>query len=100
MPDKKKTNNPESSPPEPEAISPDIPNFNELSENLIKIAAKSQKLLSNFLAQQSADHPDQDMDPLNIGSAFLEFTNRMMADPSKLVEHQMSLVEDGSLSSG
>jgi polyhydroxyalkanoate synthase len=69
----------------------DLPNFNELSENLIKIASKSQKLITEFMAQQTAENKDQDLDPLNIGNAFLDFTNRMMADPSKLVEHQMSL---------
>jgi polyhydroxyalkanoate synthase len=76
--------------PENDKTAPERPEANELSENLIKIAARSHKLITDFLAQQP-DPETAELDPLNIGSAFLEFTNRMMADPSKLVEHQMSL---------
>jgi polyhydroxyalkanoate synthase len=34
------------------------------------------------------------LDPLNIGSAFLEMTARMMANPAKLVQAQMSFWQD------
>lgn len=76
---------------EDDNIAQDRSDPNELSENLIRIAARSHKLITDFLAQQGSDTEARELDPLNIGSAFLEFTNRMMSDPSKLVEHQMSL---------
>ena len=33
-------------------------------------------------------------DPLNIGSAFLEMTARLMTDPAKLLQAQISLWQD------
>lgn len=63
----------------------------DLSENLIKIASRSHKMITEFLEHHSDSMEPGNFDPLNIGGAFLEFTNRMMADPTKLVEHQMSL---------
>ncbi len=74
-----------------EQVSPDI---DEFSENLAKIAAQSQKLITDFLEQQKDGMETNQIDPLNMGSAFLDFTNRLMADPSRLVEHQMSLWQD------
>lgn len=67
------------------------PDTAELSENLIKIASRSHKMITEFLEQHSDSMKTGNFDPLNIGGAFLEFTNRMMADPTRLVEHQMSL---------
>ena len=35
-----------------------------------------------------------DPDPLNVGRAFYEMTTRLMADPQKLIQAQMSLWQD------
>lgn len=66
------------------------PDLNELSQNLVKIAGQSQKLVSDFLANQELDQ-SQDVDPLNIGGAFLEMTQQMMADPAKVMQAQVDL---------
>jgi polyhydroxyalkanoate synthase len=66
----------------------------EFSQNMLKIAAKSQKLVTDFLERQAAAGSGGPTDPLNIGSAFLEMTNKLMQDPTKLVEAQMSLWQD------
>lgn len=66
------------------------PDLNELSQNLVKIAGQSQKLVSDFLANQDMDQ-SQDADPLNIGGAFLEMTQQMMADPGKVMQAQVDL---------
>lgn len=65
---------------------------NEMSEAFANIAEQSQRLVNNFVAQQSQQGNQFGMaDPSNIGNAFLELTARMMADPSKMVEAQMAL---------
>src|SRR3546814_2243822 len=59
------------------------------------IAERSQKLVADFLARQKeAGGNANSLDPLNIGAAFMEMTQRMMADPAKLVQAQMILWQD------
>ncbi|MBT3533781.1 MAG: class I poly(R)-hydroxyalkanoic acid synthase [Rhodospirillaceae bacterium] len=66
----------------------------EFSENMIKVAEQSQRLVNDFLQQQAKDGGQIDTDPMNIGSAFMELTAKMMADPAKMAEAQMALWQD------
>jgi polyhydroxyalkanoate synthase subunit PhaC len=67
----------------------------ELSTQFTEIARKSQKLVTDFLERRTADGQGIGIgDPLGIGAAFLEMTARMMADPSRLVQAQLSLWQD------
>ncbi|EWY38721.1 poly(3-hydroxyalkanoate) synthetase [Skermanella stibiiresistens SB22] len=83
------------------ARGPDVkfPDPVELSRAMARIAEHSQHLVSEFLARQAA-RPSHDgvapgaADPLNIGHAFIEMTTRMMSDPVKLMQAQMSLWND------
>ena len=63
-------------------------------EAMADIAARSQKLVADFLARQAQNGTMTSVDPLNIGEAFLETMSRMMADPGRLVEAQFSLWQD------
>ncbi len=64
----------------------------ELSKAMTNIAERGQRIVTEFLARQTADGGFGSMaDPLNIGDAFLQMTAKMMADPAKLVEAQMDL---------
>lgn len=67
-----------------------VPDPAALSANMMKVAAQSQKLVSEFLAAQQ-DRASSEPDPLNIGSAFMELFARMMAEPGKVVEAQLDL---------
>ena len=67
-----------------------IPDTAELTTTLGKIAEQSQRLVTDFVARQS-DQIDSDADPLNVGDAFLQMTQRMMADPARLAEAQVEL---------
>jgi polyhydroxyalkanoate synthase len=67
-----------------------LPDPSEFSKNIAKIAAQSQRLVSEFLKRQAAESGGT-TDPLNIGSAFQEMTAKIMADPSKLVNAQLDL---------
>ena len=81
----------------PEQQPPDIklPDPVEISKSMALIAERSQKLVADFLARQDPQGGGPSaMDPLNIGAAFMEMTHRMMADPAKLVQAQMTLWQD------
>ncbi|MGD1878218.1 MAG: PHA/PHB synthase family protein [Kiloniellaceae bacterium] len=78
---------------------PDIklPDPVEISKSMASIAERSQKLVAEFLTRQQSDGAGSgpgSMDPLNIGAAFMEMPHRMMADPAKLVQAQMTLWQD------
>ncbi|WP_019644633.1 PHA/PHB synthase family protein [Novispirillum itersonii] len=75
---------------------PDIkmPDPAEVSAAMTNIAERSQRLINDFIARQSAQPETPTFDPLNIAGAFLEMTTRLMSDPAKLVEAQVSLWQD------
>ncbi|MFT5487109.1 MAG: polyhydroxyalkanoate synthase [Paracoccaceae bacterium] len=75
-----------------------IPDAGELTAALGKIAEQSQRMVTDFMARQTAQMDqagqagtDNNADPLNIGDAFLQMTQRMMADPGRLAEAQVGL---------
>ncbi len=71
-----------------------LPDPAELSRTMASIAETSQRLVADFLARQRDGDKERDPDPLNIGQAFFEMTARLMSDPAKLVQAQMSLWQD------
>ncbi len=73
-----------------------LPDPLELSRSVTDIAERSQKLVSDWLERQAKANGGggHGLDPLNIGGAFLEMTARMMTDPARLVQAQMSLWQD------
>ena len=73
---------------------PNTPNPAEWSKTMAEIAEKSQKLVTDWLERQSGENGATKMDPLNVGSAFLEMTARMISDPAKVMQAQMNLWQD------
>jgi polyhydroxyalkanoate synthase len=83
-----------------------LPDPAELSRQMAEIARKSQRLLADFLSRQGgqagrqaggqagADEAIGLANPMAIGAAFLEMTQRMMSDPARLAEAQASLWND------
>ncbi len=80
-----------SKPPTPEVKLPDPVQW---SRTMAEIAERSRRLVLDFVARQAPDGGLNAGDPLNVGNAFLEMTQRMMAEPTKLVQAQMSLWRD------
>jgi polyhydroxyalkanoate synthase subunit PhaC len=74
---------------------PDLktPDPAEWSRSMAEIARRSQSLVLDFMSRQNHDGPVP-VDPLNVAGAFLEMTQRMMADPAKLWQAQFSLWSD------
>ena len=71
-----------------------LPDPVELSQSMTRIAEQSHRIVTEFLTRQGQDPQLGMADPLNIGSAFLEMTQRMMSDPAKLMAAQMGLWQD------
>ena len=74
-----------------------LPDPVELSQAMARIAEQSQRLVVEFMQRQKANGNGNAVgmgDPLNIGQAFFEMTARLMADPGKLVQAQLSLWQD------
>ncbi len=71
-----------------------LPDPAELSRQMAGIAEKSQRLVAEFLEKHAPKDGVGMADPMSIGAAFLEMTARMMSDPSRLVQAQLSLWHD------
>ncbi|TQV80413.1 PHA/PHB synthase family protein [Denitrobaculum tricleocarpae] len=63
----------------------------DLATTLSTIAEQSSEMVSDFLKETYGIDYASQVDPLNIGGAFLELTTRMMTNPALLVQAQMSL---------
>jgi polyhydroxyalkanoate synthase subunit PhaC len=66
----------------------------EWSKTMARIAESSQRMVSDFLNRQGSADGLGMGDPLNVGHAFLEMAARMMTDPAKIMQAQMSLWQD------
>lgn len=66
----------------------------ELSQAMANIAERAQRIVSEFVSRQAGETGPQNLDPLNIGNAFMEMTAKMMSDPVKLVEANLTLWND------
>src|SRR5262245_44179110 len=66
------------------------------SQAMSRIAEQSQRLVADFLArnQNGQGMGAAGFDPMAIGRAFMEMTSRLMSDPGKLMEAQISLWQD------
>ncbi len=71
-----------------------LPDAAESARQMAEIAQKSQQLVAEFLKRQAPEDGIGMTNPLAIGTAFLEMTARMMSDPSRLVQGQLSLWSD------
>ena len=65
----------------------------EVAQAIAKIAERSQRIVVEFLQRQGENGNSQFgmSDPMNVAGAFVEMTSQMMANPTKLMQAQMSL---------
>jgi polyhydroxyalkanoate synthase subunit PhaC len=85
--------------PRPSPVPPSkLPDPVELSRAVANIAERSHRLVADFASRQAAQSggksPMGGADPLNIAGAFFEMTAKLMVDPGKLVQAQVSLWND------
>jgi len=58
-----------------------------------RMAAQSQRIVADFIARQQKEGALEPKGPFDVGQAFLDMTQQMMADPARLVQAQMDLWE-------
>ena len=63
-----------------------------LGRSMASIAERSQRLVTDWLNRQSHEAPE--IDPFNIGNAFMEMTTQLMKDPAKMVQAQIGFWQD------
>lgn len=73
---------------------PPHPDYAEVTRTLQEITAKSQELVSDFLAQEQSAHHLPFEDASQMAQLFQQLSTRMMADPGRLVEAQMAFWTD------
>ena len=66
-----------------------------MAGTMVDVAERSQRLVLDFLSRHGPEIASpSNPDPLNIGNAFFEMTARMMSDPVRMAQAQMSLWQD------
>ena len=76
----------------PEGASPRLPDPAALTRSMVDIAERSRRIVSEWLKRQAGEAPSPD--PLNIGSAFLEMTSRLISNPARLIQAQFGFWQD------
>jgi polyhydroxyalkanoate synthase len=76
----------------PEGAAFKMPDPAVIGRSMADIAERSQRIVSEWLKRQPPS--EHAADPLNIGSAFLEMTARLMANPAKLMQAQLGFWQD------
>ena len=72
-----------------------LPDPAVVSRTMADVAERGQRLVTDFLRRQAEDGTTPPgPDPLNIGSAFLEMTARLMANPARLMQAQIGFWQD------
>src|ERR1700760_3011133 len=69
-----------------------LPDPAEIGRSMADIAERSQRIVSDWLKRQAQE--DHALDPLNIASAFLEMTARLMTNPARIVAAQIGFWHD------
>jgi len=87
------TNSPSSGTPTPHFRLPD-PTL--VARTMADVAERGQRIVADFLKRQAADGGavPSTPDPLGIGSAFMEMTARLMANPGRLMQAQIGFWQD------
>lgn len=70
-----------------------VPDPQEFARNMVKVATQSQRLVTDFLKNQSAQAKSGGgaSDPLNLGGTFLDFLSHAMRDPTVIWQAQFKL---------
>lgn len=66
----------------------------EFAKIMGDIASRSQKLVTEFMAKQTADNEIPDPDPMNVADAFMDLTTNMMSNPASAIKSSFELWQD------
>jgi polyhydroxyalkanoate synthase len=73
-----------------------LPDPNLVARTMADVAERGQRIVADFLKRQAAEGGPSAAtpDPLGIGSAFMEMTARLMANPARLMQAQIGFWQD------
>ncbi len=72
-----------------------LPDPAQLGRSMSDIAERSQRIVGDWLKRQSKEGAGTpNPDPMNVGSAFMEMTTRLMANPQRLMQAQVGFWQD------
>src|SRR3954452_4054938 len=63
-----------------------------VTRTMSEVAERGQRIIIDFLRRQAESEATPD--PLNIGSAFIDMTTRLMANPARLMQAQLGFWQD------
>ena len=66
----------------------------EQANEFARMAAQAQRIVSDFVARQQKAGLVEPQGPFDVGQAFMEMTQKMMADPARMLQAHMGLWED------
>jgi len=66
----------------------------EFARNMVQVGIQSQRLLTDFLRNQTEKFGSEPFDPLNLTGAFMDLLRGMVADPAAIMEAQFALWRD------
>ena len=72
-----------------------VPDPELVGRSMADVAQRSQRIVADWLSRQSRQAPE--LDPLNVGGAFLEMTARLMANPAAMMRAQVGFWQDAML---
>jgi polyhydroxyalkanoate synthase len=82
-----------SEPTKPDAGPLKLPDPAVIGRSMADIAERSQRIVGEWLKRQAENGPGSP-DPLNIGSAFMEMTAQLIANPTRLMKAQFGFWQD------
>lgn len=65
-----------------------------VNRTMADVAERGQRIVGDFLKRQAEGAPATGPDPLHIGSAFLDMTSRLIANPARMVQAQIGFWQD------
>jgi len=68
-----------------------LPDSEQMPKLMADLTERSQRVVQAFLDRQKDSDGFQIPDPVIIGKAFMELSNKMMADPAKIIQAQSEL---------
>jgi polyhydroxyalkanoate synthase subunit PhaC len=72
----------------------ELPDPQEVAKTYAEVAERTSHLLTDFLKRQAENGPVLPSDELGVAHAFLDMMNKLLANPYRLAQAQMSLVWD------
>jgi len=75
----------------PQAADYPLPDAGQLARNLVEVGKRAQQLVVDYLSRKEHKPGVGVVDPLNVGSAFVDLAGHMMHDPKRVFDAQVQL---------